>query len=70
MIHQTPRTQLDIVITPKYRKEIAAEYDITVRQMYEWFKEAGLVFHRRKLSSEDVLKIYETFGYLRIVVKR
>lgn len=70
MVHQTPTTQLDIIITSKYRKEIAAEYDITVRQLYEWFKRENLVFTRRKLSSEDVLRIYETFGYPRVVVKR
>ncbi len=57
-----------IEIKAKYRYEIALEYGISLRTLYDWFKEEGLKFKHRRLTIEDVELIYRTFGYPRKIL--
>jgi hypothetical protein len=61
-------TTHELEIRAKYRYEIALEYGISDRTLYDWFKEKGLKFRRRRLTIEDVALIYRTFGYPRKIL--
>ena len=46
----------------KTRQEVANEYGITRRTLYNWFTSAGLKFDRKILTPRDLTIIYATFG--------
>ncbi len=60
----------EIEITSKYRYELAREYSISERQLYEWFKNENLVFKRRRLNPQEVIIVYQTFGLPKLYLKR
>ena len=48
---------------PKTRKEQAVLYDVNVKTLKKWLKNAGLEFTGCNLTPKEVLKIYEKLGY-------
>jgi len=48
--------------TAKTRSQIAAEFGISRKTLYNWLKDADLVFPRRLLSIKEQEKIYQAFG--------
>ncbi len=50
-------------LTAKSKGMLAEEYDVSVKTLTSWFKDAGLVTGRRKkLNSKEVRFVYEKFG--------
>ena len=46
----------------KTREEIAGEYGITRRTLYNWLKDAGIVLRGKLLCPKEVQKIYKLLG--------
>jgi hypothetical protein len=50
--------------TLKSREEIAGEYNICVRTLNNWIRDAEIpIRKKRALTLKEVKLIYETFGY-------
>lgn len=46
----------------KTREQIATEYGISRRTLYNWLKEEGIELKRRLVLPEEQARIYMTFG--------
>ena len=47
----------------KYKKQIAAEYDVHAKTLQSWLAKAGVTIPRGLLSPSKQKVIYERFGY-------
>jgi hypothetical protein len=70
MVNIKNSLHFEMEITSKYRYELATEYGISERQLYAWFKNENLVFKRRRLNPEEVIQVYQIFGFPKLYVKR
>ena len=59
--NSTP-TKTTIMIKSKTRQELATEYDVSRKTIYNWLKEAGMKLSSRLITPKELKIIYKTFG--------
>ncbi len=55
---------------PKTRKEIANEYGITRKTLYNWMKEKKIMIKGSLITPKEQELIYQTFGIPQLISKK